>query len=159
MLNSRGGIVADVTFTRHSETRYMMVTAAATQPQDMNWVKRNLRRDARVVVTDVTSGLAVLSIMGPKARELLQKLSPADFSNEAFPFGTAREIELGYAMPLAQRVTFVGELGWELYMPTEFVGQIFDMLLEQGRPLGLELAGYPALDSLRSEKGLPSLRP
>lgn len=153
MLNTRGGIVGDVTFTRLSQTRYMMVTAAATQPQDMNWVKRNLRENARVVVTDVTSGFAVLSVMGPKSRELLQKLSPADFSNEAFAFGTAREIEVGYATALAQRMTFVGELGWELYMPTEFVGQIFDLLLKEGEALGVQLAGYHALDSLRSEKG------
>jgi 4-methylaminobutanoate oxidase (formaldehyde-forming) len=153
MLNSRGGIVGDVTFTRLSETRYMMVTAAATQPQDMNWVKRNVSENARVLVTDVTSGYAVLSVMGPRSRELLEKLSPADFSNEAFPFGTSREIEIGYATALAQRMTFVGELGWELYMPTEFVGQIFDMLLTEGRSLGVQLAGYHALDSLRSEKG------
>jgi len=153
MLNGRGGIVGDVTFTRLSEARYMMVTAAATQPPDMNWVKRNLRPDSRIVVTDVTSGFAVLSIMGPKSRELMQKVSPADFSNEAFPFGTAREIEVGYAMALAQRMTFVGELGWELYLPTEFVGQIFDLLVKEGEPLGLQLAGYHALDSLRSEKG------
>jgi len=153
MLNSRGGIVADVTFTRLTETRFMMVTAAATQPQDMNWVKRKLRSDARVVVTDVTSGFAVLSIMGPRSRELMQKVSPANFANEAFPFGTAREIEVGYAVVLAQRITFVGELGWELYMPTEFVGQIFDLLMREGAPLGVQLAGYHALDSLRSEKG------
>jgi 4-methylaminobutanoate oxidase (formaldehyde-forming) len=153
MLNTRGGIVGDVTFTRLSETRYMMVTAAATQPQDMNWIKRNLSENARVVVTDVTSGYAVLSVMGPKSRELLEKLSPGDFSNEAFPFGTSREIEIGYATALAQRMTFVGELGWELYMSTEFVGQIFDMLLAEGQSLGVQLAGYHALDSLRSEKG------
>lgn len=153
MLNSRGGIVADVTFTKLSEHRYMMVTAAGTQPQDMNWIRRTLGKDAHVTVTDVTSGHAVLSIMGPKSRELLQKISPEDFSNEAFPFGTAREIEIGYATALAQRVTFVGELGWELYMPTEFVGQIFDFLVDAGEPLGMKLAGYHALDSLRSEKG------
>ncbi len=153
MLNSRGGIAADVTFTRLSDTRYMMVTAAATQPQDLNWIRRNLGPDARVTLTDVTSGFAVLSVQGPRSRELLQKLSPADFSNEAFPFGTAREIEIGYATALALRVTFVGELGWELYVPTEFVGQIFDLLVAEGEPLGLRLAGYHALDTLRSEKG------
>lgn len=153
ILNSRGGIAADVTFTRLSETRYMMVTAAATQSQDMNWVRRNLRSNARVTLTDVTSGFAVLSVQGPHSRELLQKVSPADFSNEAFPFATSREIEIGYATALAQRVTFVGELGWELYMPTEFVGQLFDLLVREGEPLGLQLAGYHALDTLRSEKG------
>lgn len=153
MLNSRGGIVGDVTFTRLSETKYMMVTAASTQPQDMNWVKRNLGETARVTMTDVTSGFAVLSVMGPKSRELMQKVSPADFSNAAFPFGTAKNIEIGYAKATAQRITFVGELGWELYVATEFVGPIFDLLTEEGRALGLELAGYHALDTLRSEKG------
>lgn len=153
MLNKRGGIVSDLTFTRLSETRFMMVTASSTQPQDMNWVSRNLSGDARVTLTDVTSGFAVLSVMGPKARELMQKVSPADFSNEAFPFGTAKDIEIGYAKALALRITYVGELGWELYVPTEFVGPIFDLLNEEGRALGMQLAGYHALDTLRSEKG------
>jgi len=153
MLNSRGGIVADVTFTRLSEQRYMMVTAAASQAQDMNWVRRNLREGAQVTVTDVTSGFAVLSVMGPRARALLEAVSNADFSNEAFPFGTAQEIEIGYAKAHALRVTYVGELGWELYLPTEFAGPVFDLLLKEGEPLGLRLAGYHALDSLRSEKG------
>lgn len=153
MLNSRGGIVADVTFTRFSKQRYMMVTAAATQAQDMNWVKRNLSDDARVTVTDVTSGFAVLSVMGPRSRELLNIVSNADFSNEAFPFGTAQEIEIGYARAHALRVTYVGELGWELYVPTEFAGPVFDVLVKEGQSLGLRLAGYHALDSLRSEKG------
>ena len=119
----------------------------------MNWVRRNLREGARVTVTDVTSGFAVLSVMGPRARALLQAVSSADFSNEAFPFGTAQEIEIGYAKAHALRVTYVGELGWELYLPTEFVGPVFDLLLKEGGPLGLRLAGYHALDSLRSEKG------
>lgn len=153
MLNSRGGIVADVTFTRHAENRYMMVTAAATQAQDMNWIRRNLSPDARVTVTDVTSGFAVLALMGPKAREILSHISPADFSNEAFPFGSMQEIEIGYAKAFAQRLTYVGELGWELYIPTEFAGQIFDLLVEKGSRHGLALAGYHALDSLRMEKG------
>jgi 4-methylaminobutanoate oxidase (formaldehyde-forming) len=153
MLNSRGGIVGDLTFTRLSETKYMMVTAASTQPQDMNWVRRNLAEGARVTVTDVTSGFAVLSVMGPKSRDLMRKVSPANFSNEAFPFGSAREIEIGYAKALALRITYVGELGWELYIPTEFAGPIFDLLAKEGEEFGLQLAGYHALDSLRSEKG------
>ncbi|MDQ0332959.1 4-methylaminobutanoate oxidase (formaldehyde-forming) [Mesorhizobium sp. YL-MeA3-2017] len=153
MLNSRGGIVADVTFTRLSEDRYMMVTAAAAQAQDLSWVRRNLRVGARVTVTDVTSGFAVLSVMGPRARRHLEAVSTADFSNDAFPFGTAQEIEIGYAKAHALRVTYVGELGWELYLPTEFAGPAFDLLVKEGEPLGMRLAGYHALDSLRSEKG------
>lgn len=153
MLNSRGGIVADVTITRLSKDRFMMVTAAASQAQDMNWVARNLQEGAKVTITDVTSGFAVLSVMGPHARKLLETVSNADFSNEAFPFGTAQEIEVGYARAHALRVTYVGELGWELYVPTEFVGPVFDLLVDEGKTLGLGLAGYHALDSLRSEKG------
>jgi 4-methylaminobutanoate oxidase (formaldehyde-forming) len=153
MLNSRGGIVADVTFTRHSETRYMMVTAAATQAQDMNWLRRTPSPDSRVTLTDVTSGFAVLALMGPKARAILSRLTPADLSNEAFPFGSMQEIEIGYAKGFAQRLSYVGELGWEIYVPTEFAGQIFDLLLEAGTPEGMALAGYHALDSLRLEKG------
>ncbi len=153
MLNSRGGIVADVTFTRLSEKRFMMITAAATQQHDLSWIERNLTTNASVTITDVTSGYAVLSVMGPNARALLEELSPADFSNDAFSFGTAKEIELGYALVLAQRLTFVGELGWELYIPTEFAGPIFDLLMKHGEHHGLRLAGYHALDSLRSEKG------
>ncbi|WP_212241621.1 FAD-dependent oxidoreductase [Bradyrhizobium manausense] len=153
MLNTRGGIVADVTFTRLSEQRYIMVTAAATQAQDMAWVRRNLSPSAQVTITDVTSGFAVLSIMGPQARVLMQRVSPDDFSNEAFPFATAREIEIGYAKAYALRVTFVGELGWELYIPTEFVGPILDLLMREGEDLNVRLAGYHALDSLRCEKG------
>jgi glycine cleavage system T protein len=153
MLNRRGGIVADLTFTRLSPDRYMMVTAAAAQSQDVNWVRRNVRSDAAVTVTDVTSGYAVLSVMGPNSRALLQKVSPADLSNAAFPFGTAQEIEIGYCKAYAFRVTYVGELGWELYIPTEFAGPVFDLLVKEGSAFRLKLAGYHALDSLRSEKG------
>ncbi len=153
MLNRRGGIVADLTFTRVSPDRYMMITAAALQSQHMNWVRRNLRDDAAVTMTDVTSGFAVLSVMGPNSRALLQKLSPDDFSNAAFPFGTAREIEIGYGKAYALRITYVGELGWELYISTEFAGPIFDLLVKEGQAFGLKLAGYHALNSLRSEKG------
>lgn len=153
MLNSRGGIVADVTFTRLTETRFMMVTAAASQSQDMEWIRRNLAENAAVTVTDVTSAYAVLAVMGPRARDLLAKVSPADFSNAAFPFGTMQDIEIGYAKAWALRLTYVGELGWELYVPTEFVGHVFDVLTAEGEGLGLRLAGYHALDSLRLEKG------
>ena len=153
MLNSRGGIVADLTFTRLAADRYMMVTAAASQSRDVNWVRRNLDKDAFVTVTDVSSGFAVLSIMGSISRALLQKVSNTDFSNAAFPFGTAQEIELGYGKAYALRVTYVGELGWELYIPTEFAGPMFDLLIREGRAFELKLAGYHALEPLRSEKG------
>lgn len=153
MLNARGGIQADVTVSRLGEDRFWVVTAAANQVRDLTWIRRNIRRDARVTINDVTSSHGVLSVMGPNARQLLQRLSPNDFSNAAFPFGTLQQVEIGYGMALAFRVTYVGELGWELYIPTEFMGPIFDLIEAEGRDLGLRLAGYHALDSLRSEKG------
>jgi len=153
LLNKRGGIESDLTITRLAENRFMAVIAAACQVRDLAWIKDNLSPDARVAAVDVTSGFGVLSIMGPRSRELLQKVSTADFSNEAFPFGTAQEIEIGYGKAHAFRVTYVGELGWELYVPTEFMQDVFDLIEKAGQGLGLKLAGYHALDSLRSEKG------
>lgn len=153
MLNPRGGIEADVTITRLAPDRFRLVTAAASQQRDMAWLRRNITTGAHVVLTDVTSGLGVLALMGPNARALLNRVSPHDFSNAAFPFGTAQDIEIARARATALRLTYVGELGWELYMPTEFIGPIFDALMEAGEDLGLRLAGYHALDSLRNEKG------
>ena len=151
-LNERGGIEADLTVTRLAEDRYQVTTAAAVAQRDMNWLKRHIPADAHVFVTDVTSGQAVLPVMGPNARKLLQKISRADLSNEAFPFGTAREIEVGHARLLAQRITYVGELGWELYIPTEFAGHVFDTIVDAGGEFGLKLCGIHVLDSCRIEK-------
>ena len=151
-LNERGGIEADLTVTRVAETAFLVVTAAATQARDFAWLKRNIPEDARAWVTDMTSGYAVLGVMGPKSRELLSRLTSADLSNAAFPFGASREIELAYATVRASRITYVGELGWELYVPTEFAQSVFDAIVEQGQPLGLRLAGYHAMNSLRMEK-------
>jgi len=156
-LNERGGIEADLTVTRLATDRYLIVTAAATQVRDFSYLKAHIPADARVVATDVTSAYAVLSVMGPNSRELLQQLagpSPANsLANDVFPFGWAREIDLGYARVRASRVTYVGELGWELYIPTEFATGVFDVLVEAGAALGLRHAGYHALNSLRMEKG------
>ena len=151
-LNQRGGIEADLTITREAQDRYMVVTAAATQVRDLAWLKRNMALDARVSVTDISSGLAVLSLMGPRSRELLARLSPTDFSNAAFPFGSSQEIDLAYARVRASRITYVGELGWEMYIPTECASGVFDALLEAGQDFGLKLCGYHALNSLRMEK-------
>ena len=151
-LNQRGGIEADLTVTRMAEDKYLVVTAAVSQARDISWIRRHLDDDAMVTLEDVTSGYGVLSVMGPNARDLLSRVSDADFSNEAFPFGTAQEIDIGYAKAHALRITYVGELGWELYMPTEFTGPVFDTIMAEGGDLGLRLAGYHALDSLRSEK-------
>jgi len=151
-LNERGGIEADLTVTRLAEDSYMVVTAGAAAPRDWAWLKRHIPEGANCRVTDITSGLAVLSVMGPNSRDLLSRVSDADLSNEAFPFGTAQEIELGYATLRAVRVTFVGELGWELYVPSEFACHVFDAIMAEGEDFGLKLAGLHVLDSCRIEK-------
>ena len=151
-LNDRGGIEADLTVTRLSETAFMIVGGAETEVRDFYWLKRQISDDAHCVLTNVTSSMGVLSIMGPKARDLLQALTPADMSHAGFPFATSREIELGYAMVRASRITFVGELGWELYVPTEFMQHVYDRVAEVGEAFGLAHAGYHALNSLRLEK-------
>src|SRR5690606_38358586 len=126
---------------------------AASQRRDMAWLKRHLPEGARVFVHDITSATPMLALMGPKARDLLGRLSPDDFGNAAFPFGTSREIDLGYARVRASRLTFVGELGFELYMPAEFAAHVFDRLVEAGADFGLRHGGYFAINSLRMEKG------
>ena len=151
-LNERGGIEADLTVTRLSETAFMIVGGAETEVRDFYWLKRQTPDEAHCVLTNVTSSMGVLSIMGPKARDLLQSLTPADMSHVGFPFATSREIELGYAMVRASRITFVGELGWELYVPTEFLQHVYDLIIEAGEAVGLSHAGYHALNSLRLEK-------
>ncbi|GIR82328.1 MAG: hypothetical protein CM15mP84_00760 [Cellvibrionales bacterium] len=151
-LNERGGIEADLTVTRLSETAFMIVGGAETEVRDFYWLKRQIPDDAHCVLTNVTSSMGVLSIMGPKARDLMQSLTPADMSHAGFPFATSREIELGYAMVRASRITFVGELGWELYVPTEFMQHVYDRIIEAGDAVGLTHAGYHALNSLRLEK-------
>jgi 4-methylaminobutanoate oxidase (formaldehyde-forming) len=151
-LNDRGGIEADLTVTRLSETAFMIVGGAETEVRDFYWLKRQIPDDAHCVLTNMTSSMGVLSIMGPRARDLLQSLTPADMSHAGFPFATSRDIELGYAMVRASRITFVGELGWELYVPTEFMQHVYDHIIEAGEAFGLMHAGYHALNSLRLEK-------
>jgi 4-methylaminobutanoate oxidase (formaldehyde-forming) len=151
-LNPRGGIEADLTVTRLDETSYLIVGGAETEVRDFHYLKRLIGADARCVLTNHSSGMGVLSVMGPNARALLQSLAPDDLSDAAFPFATSREIELGYAYVRASRITFVGELGWELYVPTEFMTGVYDAIVEAGAAFGLRLAGYHALNSLRIEK-------
>ncbi len=151
-LNDRGGIEADLTVTRLSETAFMIVGGAETEVRDFYWLKRQIPDDAHCVLTNVTSSMGVLSIMGPRARDLLQSLTPEDMSHAGFPFATSREIELGFARVRASRITFVGELGWELYVPTEFLQHVYDHIVEAGEAVGLSHAGYHALNSLRLEK-------
>jgi len=152
-LNARGGIEADLTVTRLSETSFMIVTAGATARRDFGWLARNIPESAHAFATDISSGLATLSVMGPRARDLLRAVSDADFSSAAFPFATSREIALGNARVRASRITYVGELGWELYIPTEFACGVFDAIWAAGPGHGLRLAGMHAMDSCRLEKG------
>lgn len=151
-LNERGGIEADLTVTRLTETAYLIVTGAETEAKDFNWLQRHMDPGAHCVLTNVTSGLGVISLMGPQARELLQALTPNDISDAAFPFATSQVIELGFALVRASRITYVGELGWELYIPTEFMLGVYDELAAAGERVGLMHAGYHALNSLRMEK-------
>lgn len=153
VLNERGGIEADVTVTRQAEHLFMLVTAATSQRRDLAWLHRHLREDEHAFVVDITSGLPMLSLMGPRARDLMAKISPADFSADAFPFSTSQEIDLGYARVWASRLTYVGELGWEIYIPTEFTAHVFETIVEAGREFGLAHGGYFAINSMRVEKG------
>jgi 4-methylaminobutanoate oxidase (formaldehyde-forming) len=151
-LNSKAGIEADVTVTRLSETAYLVVTPAATRLADETWLRRNIG-DFNVVITDVTAAEGVLAIMGPNARALLEKVSPNDFTNATNPFGTAQEIEIGMGLARAHRVTYVGELGWEIYVSADQAGHVFENLQAAGQDMDLKLCGMHMMDSCRMEKG------
>ncbi|MEM7057423.1 MAG: FAD-dependent oxidoreductase [Pseudomonadota bacterium] len=150
-LNAKGGIEADVTVTRLASDAYLIITPAATLQRDLSWLKRQAG-DARVVFTDVTAGEGVLAVMGPKARDLLSAVSPHDWSNDTHPFGWAHEIEIGMGIARAHRVTYVGELGWELYASTDQAAHMFETLWEAGQDHGLKLVGMHTMDSCRIEK-------
>ena len=151
-LNEHGGIEADLTVTRLGEDVFMIVSAAETEVRDFYWLKRHIPDDAHCVLTNVTSSMGVISIMGPRSRDLLLSITPDDLSHAGFPFATSREIEMGFCYVRASRITFVGELGWELYIPTEFMQDIYDRIVAAGAERGLVHAGYHALNSLRMEK-------
>ena len=151
-LNNRGGVEADVTVTRLEENLFLVVTPAATVLREMHWLKRNTPDDAHCIATDVTSAECAIAVMGPKSREILSKCTNADLDSTAFPFGTAKEIEFGMGLIRAHRVTYVGELGWELYMPSDQARHIFSTLWETGEPMGLRPCGFHVLDSCRIEK-------
>ncbi|MBP6736321.1 MAG: GcvT family protein [Rhodobacteraceae bacterium] len=151
MLNDKGGIEADLTVTRLSETAYLAVVPGATLQRNLAWMRAHLGGDF-AVITDMTAAESVLCVMGPKARDLMQAVSPDDFSNAAHPFGLAREVEVGMGLARAHRVTYVGELGWELYVSSDQTAHVFEALEEAGAGLGLKLCGLHALDSCRIEK-------
>lgn len=152
MLNEGGGIESDLTVTRLTETAYLLVVPAATVRRDLSWLRRHIADDMFVVATDVTAAESVLCVMGPKARDLMQRVSPDDFSNASHPFGLAREIELGYGLARAHRVSYVGELGWELYVSTDQAAHAFETLTEAGAEFDLTLTGLHAMDTCRLEK-------
>ena len=151
-LNDRGGIEADVTITRLATDRFMVITAAFTATHVLAWLREHIAEHDRCVVTDVSDAWCMLNIQGPRSRELLSGIASGDWSNQGFPFGTAREVQIGYQQALALRLTYVGELGWELYVPVPFAIAVYDALVAAGEPLGLRHCGYHALNSLRMEK-------
>ena len=152
-LNAKGGIEADLTVTRWAEDGYVVVTAAASAIRDLEWLRRAVAPGERVAIADITPAWGTLSLMGPRARDILSGVAESDVSNAAFPYLAAREIEVAGVRVRAQRVTYVGELGWELYVPTPEMHRVFGALRSAGERHGLALAGYHALDSLRLEKG------
>ena len=151
-LNRFGGIEADVTVTRIGDDEFLVLSAPATSPRDLAWIRRHIADDEFATVTDVSGTMAMIAVMGPESRELLQPLTDCDLSNEAFAFGSSRVIDLGLGFVRATRITYVGELGWELLVPYDIAAHIYDTIIAAGgRPVG-----YHALNSLRLEKGYRS---
>ena len=153
MLNERGTYESDFTLTRLADDQYLIVSGSAQSTRDFDYLEKSIPHDQHCTLVDVTGQYAVLAVMGPRSRELLQSISKADWSNAAFPFGQSREVDIGYATVRATRLTYVGELGWELYVPVEFAAGVYETLHAAGKPFGLLNAGYYAIDSLRIEKG------
>ena len=153
LLNKRGGFESDLTVIRTKVDAFFIITGSAQAVRDADWISRNFAPDAHVFMTDVTSAWSVLALMGPKSRDVLGALTKSDLSNDSFPFGTCNSIDLGYAAVMANRMTYVGELGWELIVPTEFSAGVYDDLMQVGADHGIRDAGYYALDGLRIEKG------
>jgi len=151
-LNARGGIEADLTVTRLAGDRYMVVSGAAVTNRDLDWLSRNIPHDAHCFCTDVTAAWAVLGVMGPGSRALVEQITCADLSNDAFPFATMQQVEIGCAVGMAFRVSYVGELGWELYVASDQARHAYGVVLEAGVDHGLVPAGMHALDSCRIEK-------
>ena len=153
MLNERGGVEADVTITRVAPDCFYIVDAAATQTKTFSYIQSHIAADEYAFLTDVTSAYAVLGVMGPNTRTLLSSLTDTDLSNPAFPFASSQEIDFADARLRAIRITYVGELGWELHIPTEFALSVYDAITQAGKAVSLQHCGYHALNSLRIEKG------
>jgi 4-methylaminobutanoate oxidase (formaldehyde-forming) len=152
-MNEAGGIEADLTVTRIGEERFLVVVAEAFHRRTEAMMRRAISTDTGVFVTDVTSGYGLLSVQGPMSRDLLNQITTADLSNDAFPYFTAQEIDLHHGIGMAFRMSFVGELGWELYIPTEFTLGVYDRIVEAGAAFGLAHAGMETLESTRTEAG------
>lgn len=155
-LNAQGGIEADVTVTRMSEQDYRVITSPATRRKDYYWLKDNISKHSECLITDVSTEHSVLSLMGPNSRALLQSLSEDDWSNQAFPFGSAQRLTIGSVQVMAQRITYVGELGWELYCAKTDAAALYHLLMQRHTQFELRLCGYHALNSCRLEKGYRS---
>jgi glycine cleavage system aminomethyltransferase T len=153
LLDRRGGIQADLTITRTADSTFLIVTGTAFGNHDAAWLRSHLPDDGSVAVRDMTSSRVCFGLWGPRSRDILASTTLDDVSSAAHPYLMAREITVGAAPVLALRVTYVGELGWELYAPTEYGRGLWQTLIEAGRPLGLVPAGYRAIESLRLEKG------
>jgi 4-methylaminobutanoate oxidase (formaldehyde-forming) len=153
MCNVRGGIEADVTVCRIGQDEFFLVTGSAFGTHDADWIRGNIAAHRSVYLRDVTSSRAVINLCGPNARRVLEAASEDDVSNAAFPFATCREIYVGAAKVRAVRISYVGELGWELYIPSEYAAHVYDVLRDAGAALGISDAGYRAIASLRLEKG------
>ena len=153
MLNKKGGIECDLTVSRIGEDHFYLVTGTAFIKHDLSWIQRHLPNDHSISVTDVTSAKACITLSGPQARNILKQLTNNDISNEAFPYMTCKPIAIGYAPVLAIRITYVGELGWELHMPMEYALYAYDAISEVGKSFGLANVGYRSIESLRLEKG------
>jgi len=156
-LNSAGGIATDLTVTRLGEEKFLVVTSDLIHRRVEPMIRRETRSGEVVVVTEITSGTTLLSVQGPKSRTLLSRLTDADLSNDAFPYLSARHIHVGYAPVLAARVTYLGELGWELHIPAEYAAGVYDDLFSAGADLGIRPVGLAAMSSLRLEKGYRDL--
>ncbi len=152
-LNEGGTLEADLTVTKLDDERFLVVASDTAHRHVETWMRRHFPEDAHAFVTDVTSGLAQINVQGPRSRALMQSLTSVDLSNDAFPFRAAREIDVGFARALCVRITYLGELGYELYVPTEQATHVYDRIVEAGRGVGLRHAGLKALASLRMEKG------
>jgi glycine cleavage system aminomethyltransferase T len=152
-LNTAGGIVADLTVTRLGEAKFLVVASDIIHRRVEPLVRRETRPGEVVTVTDVTSGTTLLTVQGPASRELISKLTDADLSNDSFPYLSARQVHVGYAPVLAMRVTYVGELGWELHVPVEYAAGVYDDLMAAGADLGIRNVGLSAMSGLRLEKG------